>query len=706
MAAKSIKSVVDWSFGPGHGPVSGAIVAALGAGAITGTLHDIGGINPWWGLATGIVAAFVSSVAVITSRRIHFTQDRAVRYRALCWLGAGLWSTTQLAHHSWTFRSILTGLLWLALGTTAAALFGVRQERAEKREEVKVAVEQMRLTRQQIADDWKALIARVTSIAVEVPGVKIWESKAGFTLHVILPPDGSTADLLKKSEKALATAANLPPGCNVEILGTDEGRRNVLVRVATVNALAEDQMMPADYSARSIEDDLSQGVYADRSEATINLRFSCCVMCGQTDSGKSNQLNAITLACVRCTDAFVCAIDLSGGGRFPRNWVIPWREGRAPRPAIDWVANSPEEALLMTTALIQVINGRTPAYVDLMRAENVDYLPVSPQVPQIIVLTDEFATLPNAVKANIKTISDTGRGAAVRSVSCSLRATSEYIPRALIVQASERIGMKVTDEAELQHLFDSVWSRGRFDPAATPDKGMGRLCTGAVSPDPFKGWRLEPNQIDRAAIAVAGLRPALDDVSIELADTVYLDEGKDPKTGEQIIRTVPNVFTGRWDRVIPLMFAKTTTTAPAHRPTGSERNVMVEERERPEGPSADDAAADMQAAVEAVRAAVEAERTSNADSAGDKANSGPDPKIAAALAEIEDNLSRTPMPRTRYQQLLREWQPTGATRIADQLKAEGYQTVRVTVQGWLDKDAEAGLVRRDPDGWRWIGGTS
>lgn len=691
-------SRVDWSFGPGHGPVSGAINAATGAGAVAGIAHDIGGVSPWWGLAIGAAAAVTSTVVVIRSRQIHFTQDRAVRYRALCWLLAGVWSTGQLRQQRWSFHSEITGLLFLALGTVVAALFGVRQFRAETAEQEEAIEEAGRMRRSQIAKIWIDRIKAVTGLVVTVPGVEMWGTGTGFTLHVVLPNTGATVDDLKKAEKQLATAANLPPGCNVEVVATDEGRRNVLVRVATVNAMSDDHMMPADYSPRTIADDITMGQRADRSQATINLRFACCVMCGQTDSGKSNQLNDITLGLCRCTDAFVCAIDLSGGGRFPRPWVRPWAEGRAPRPAIDWVANTPLEALLMTTALIQVINGRTPAYADLMHASNVDYLPVSPQVPQIVLLVDEFKTLPDAVKQNILTISDTGRGAAVRSVSCTLRATGEYIPRGLIVQASERIGMKVVDEAELQYLFDSVWSRGRFDPSATPDKGMGRLSSGATAPDPFKGWRLEPRQIDEAAIAVASLRPALDEASIDLANTVCLDVGKDPKTNQILTQTFENVFTQRWERVIPLMFAKKKAAAPVVAPARSEGTVMVQEGSRAGGPSADDAAADMAEKLAAARAA--AADADEAYAAGKQDRSPDEP--AASLDDLEEAFAKTLPARARYQQLLRQWQPTGATRIAEQLQLEGYQTVRVTVQGWLDKDAGAGLTRRDEDGWRWV----
>lgn len=50
----------------------------------------------------------------------------------------------------------------------------------------------------------------------------------------------------------------------------------------------------------------------------------------------------------------------------PRPWVRAWHEGRARWPTIDWVGNSEEEAMRLCDAAIAIINGRTPAYQQLM----------------------------------------------------------------------------------------------------------------------------------------------------------------------------------------------------------------------------------------------------------------------------------------------------------------------------------------------------
>src|SRR5690606_17351 len=177
-----------------------------------------------------------------------------------------------------------------------------------------------------------------------------------------------------------------------------------------------------------------------------------------------------------------------------------------------------------------------------------DKLPVGPDVPQIIIVVDEFADLPDDVKAGLETVSNTGRGAGVRLVSSVLRANSQYIPRSMIVQARERVGMRVSDEAELQYLFDATWSRGRFDPGAMPYQGCGLVSSNAAPPQPFKAWRLKPARIDQVAVEVAGLRPELDEVSAGLADTV-VRRRRDGGT-----QTVSGVYTGRWERTLPLMF--------------------------------------------------------------------------------------------------------------------------------------------------------
>lgn len=684
----------DWSFGPGKHPIMGAGMAASTAWSAT-AVASVTGIPWWWMLIAGVVLA--AGAAIVSSWQ---SAARPVLvYRLSCWLAAGIWSAITLAvADPWAMWPILT----LATGAGAVAIVGTGLAWAETKAKEKAAQSSapaVKSSRDPRAKEWEARILEVTRIPVAITEVKEWREQTGFTLFGELPTDGTTVRALKSHEEELAASANLPVGCNVEVVGTAGGRRKFAVHVATRNVMAETHHLPVDTSPLSINDPLVVGFHSDGKPATIHLRFACGVLVGQTGSGKSNVLNVVTHQLVRCTDTLVWAVDLSGKGRYPRPWVRAFKEGRAPVPAIDWVAATEEEAQLMLTAAIQVINGRTAAYEQLLYQANDDKIPASSKLPQIVILLDEFGTLPDPIKDLVQTISDTGRGAAVRAFSCALEATSTYIPRQMITQARERIGMRVQDEQQLQYLFDATWSRGRFDPASIPYEGSGMLATGAAMPAPFKAYRLEPDKIDATSIAVAGQRPKLDDVSVELAETVRLRVRS--KYGDWVDKEIDGVYSGRWERMLPIMFpgrqvpgdvlAATATAAVA----GKKGETAVKDVDM-EGAMRhlDVVLAAAKAAQE--EAAREAAQEESRLDPGDLDWSVVEGWLTEATPDTPDNPGggeRVP-PRRRMRELVQEHRRDGVgpRAVWQQLRDEGYTTAEQTVISWMRADTAAGIL--------------
>jgi|SRR5215471_421028 len=702
---------VDWAFGPGKSPAMGAVNAAAAAANLTAIAHEVGTVNPWWGIGVGALAAAGSMVALAVANKPMHHEGRVMCYRVACWLGAGVWSTIQLAISPWSWNGVA------ALGGMAAAAAVVGkvlqrgEAKAEQEQAAKVEAAQqaaLTTTHDRIAAHWQGLIRRICRTNVTVTGVKLWDDpKDGFTIELELPDDGATIDNIKPYEKALATSARLAPGCNVEVFapGGDLGRHILNVRVNLRNAMAENQVYPRDYANRTIENPLRLGVIADRSVVGITVRHNSAVMAGQVGSGKSTVLDVATAEIVCCTDAIVAAIDLSGGGVYPRRWVRAWYEGRAERPAIDMVANTPELAELMCLGLLNVVNGRTEHY------QTNKVIP-SPDVPQIILIVDEFKTLPNVVKELIETISDTGRKAAVRTICCSLEAKSAAIPRSLIVQSRERIVMRVSDEAEGQYLFDTTWRSGRFDPASMTHSGMGLLSTDARPPGQFKGYWLEEkdfDQVDEIAVAVAGRRPDLDGPSAAMWDTVTREVRN--KLGVRVEEHHTGVWHNRWEPVLPAMFASGEKKLRAKSTTRKATTSTVEGSMD----SLNAAAAQTHQAVDAALKAAAAEdakweankqrepEQGGGEAEDDQSPATPDPD--PEFDELTANL-RVLSARERYEHLLRRLGPTGATEIVEKLRAEGYPTTRQTVQGWLGEDEAAGKTRREDAGWVWAGGDS
>lgn len=695
----------DWSFGPGKHPVQGAAHAGIAALWVT-TLGDLTGLVPaGWPLVAG---GLLAMAAMMTAVWQDMTGP-AIVYRAVCCLAAGVWSSATLAFSTPLSR---WPLVTLATGVGLAAVVGSGLARAERRETARRAgkpapAPEPETPRDPLVAEWQARIARVTRRDVTVSRAEPWDPPTGFTLHVILPADGTTVTDLKAFEAQLASAANLPVGCNVEVLPSGKARRLVRIRVATENAMAQTRYL-ADAEARTIAERLPIGDHADGSAASIHLRFTCCVLVGQTDSGKSNTLNVITHRVAQCTDAVVWAIDVSGQGRFPAPWVRAWAEGRAPLPVIDWAAATEDEARLLVAAAINVINGRSAAYRQLMFEANEDKIPVSPQLPQIIILVDEFADLPRDIKDALETISNTGRGAAVRVVSCVLRAIGQDISRAMIVQARERIAMRMSDEGEAQYLFDSTWGRGRFDPNSMPYQGSGLLMTDGGAPLPFRARRLDPKRIDTASVELARLRTRLDDVSAQLADTIT--QQVQTRTGWEP-QEITGVYGRRWERMLPVMFPTsgggqgraTAAAQPAGEPaSGTTTTATATRQDEVTAVDLGESARSLEDVAERARRAVEqaeAEAAAEKAQAGGEADTEPDPPIEADFSVVESWLPPITPPerldwRMRIRQIVQEHRRDGVgpRAVWQQLRDEGYGTAEQTVISRMRADAEAGVL--------------
>lgn len=595
----STRRRVDWSFGPGHGPVSGVLNAAAAALGITmwAWLFDT---SAWWALLIGgALAVLAPGVAMWYDQ-----PSKVVVFRAVCWGLAALWSVWVLARwpgwylfgkwhimtfwrspsSPWTWR----GLLPLLAGTAIIVFVAWRIDVAEKREEADrkrleaeraaraaEAEEAARFEREPldeaeaIGDRWEPHLEKITRHAIKILNVEVWPV-GGFTLDTQLPADGTVLSDIKIYEEALAASApenpetmpdgsivyqGLPDGCGVEIQpNPGMGRRNILFKVTTSSALGDDIPYPLEtMTMDNIENPRALGVETDRGVAKIPMRFETTVMVGNTDSGKSNETNVITTELGRCTNVVLVGIDLTGNGRFMRPFLHAYREGACENPMFRNVAFTPKRARALCQSLLQIIDGRTADYAPLMRAQNVDVVPVSPAVPLIYLIVDEFKRLPSDVQDMVADIVETGRGAGVRVVACSLEATREGLPKAVLKHARNRIGLRVVDETELIYLFDSTWKRARFDPASLPWKGSGLYANGPATPKKFKGYRIDPALVREISIRCSPWRPEIDDPSVARGNTVTVTEPSD-------MGPVEVVYEGIWTDweadCFPAMFAE------------------------------------------------------------------------------------------------------------------------------------------------------
>jgi S-DNA-T family DNA segregation ATPase FtsK/SpoIIIE len=123
-----------------------------------------------------------------------------------------------------------------------------------------------------------------------------------------------------------------------------------------------------------------------------------------------------------------------------------------------------------------------------MLEHGADKIMPAPELPEVILVVDEFKSLPDSVKDRIELIADNGRTAAVRLVLSSLDPTAAGIPTAIVKQCRERYGLRMRDEGSLYHLFDGggAWT-SRFDPRSMTHPGDGSAVEQRADPVPDQG---------------------------------------------------------------------------------------------------------------------------------------------------------------------------------------------------------------------------
>lgn len=503
---------IDWA--GKHGTFAGTVNGALSTWALTmvGYLLHIPAI---WALGAGIAAAAATLLASVGQN----IDSHTLLYRAACWTGAGVWMTWAIGWgNPWSLHAVVS----LVIGALVIGIIATALSRGERREQEKQRAALRLSQRARRAHDWEQRIRRVCNVDAQVVGEEEWAGGTGYTLDLVLGGGGATWKSIASFCDGLAADARLPEGCGVEV-GPGADRGSALLRISIRNALLEPQPYPEDYSPLTILNPIPMGVLRDGDVAGVELREETLVITGEKGSGKTNQEHVTTAGLVRCVDTLIWTIDFGGGG-LPLPWLWAWHEGRAERPAIDWVATTGDEALAMTEVALDIAKRRKVAYQYLKRQTNTNLLPVSPELPEIVIIIDEGAevtgerTKHRQVAANVEEIVRIARDSAVNVVLSGLRATADVIPPGVLHQARARIGMRVSDSDELNRLFG--W-RHKLSADDIPFKGGAFILTEQLTPRPMRGFFLDPARIDDIAVAAGGIRPGLDQASLEVAGSRY-----------------------------------------------------------------------------------------------------------------------------------------------------------------------------------------
>ncbi|WP_406404186.1 DNA translocase FtsK [Streptomyces uncialis] len=517
----------DWSLPSGH-PAFLGYASETAASMVM--LAPITGL-PWQAAAITLTGAAAAG-AVHDLRR--GTTAGTLTTRAVSWVTAAGWASWALASAPLTATGWASGLGLAAVGLAANA-GATRSEptRSERKMLLKLRRESVGILR-----DWEDRLARVARIeGCSGVDVKHWPGKVGYTVEIDLPAGGTTADDLNGYGGKFAADLRLADGCGVEIFpGANRG--TILIEVTLQDVISKDIEYPEDFSELTLTERFPFGQYRNGEMALGSLCNDCGILIGETDAGKTNTLRVVTAQLARMPDALIWAIDITGGG-VALPWITPWAtEGTASAPIVDWIAHTEDEARLMLRMAGEIIAARKAGYQKLMREKKTDNkLPIDHDIPGIVIITDETASLPFDVKEMLDKVAEEGRAMRVRNLVCGLRATQDVVTATMKIQAKWRVGMTVSDAEELAYLFPGYI---KIDPKDAPVAGSGwnmHTRLGPKKPTAMKVWRLVDELTDKVCAATAARRPRLDQLSADVESGAFYPQ--------RWARTLPDLYKGQ-----------------------------------------------------------------------------------------------------------------------------------------------------------------
>jgi S-DNA-T family DNA segregation ATPase FtsK/SpoIIIE len=490
-----------------------------------GWWHDRFGPFPIWFPMAVAAAAAVAAVLVGNHRG---TTASNIRFRAGCWLGAGVWTTVTI-HYGWSVIGFVILTVAAVLAGTLAPAFGTFTPPPQP--SMDSGSEITRLTR---------LINKFANIKPEdqptLQKVRDWEPKdAGVTYKAVGAPGTDFSwRTLREIQIRLAAGLGLPEGCPVQSEPAGTTQNEALVMVSTRNYLAEDVWYPMDMTPLTVTEDFPVGRFLDSAPTDVELRQAAGVVVGQRGGGKTMLLHNITASLIRMPDVVVWHIDLNGGG-LSAPWTMPVAMGEVQYPGVDWVASTPEEALIMAEVALAIAKDRKRRYAgELVRSDD-DVLPVRPGLPKILIIVDESAEVTGedakkkaqAVSAALQEVQRIGRAMCVDVFFSVLRGTGDLLPAGIKKQAVLSFCTRVRDESELAFVFD--WKSG-LDHEALKEPGQMYMQRGSGAVKMFKGFRLKPSMMIAIVHAMQHVRAQaqLDGPALRVAGDAYLQRWQRP----------------------------------------------------------------------------------------------------------------------------------------------------------------------------------
>jgi DNA segregation ATPase FtsK/SpoIIIE, S-DNA-T family len=470
------------------------ITAAALAGAAI--MHHQQDNAQWW---VTILAMTVITVAVmsIPARKLHRhpAGRRIARLLSQMWEEFGIGRGIERAYAGvvitvtggWLTVAIITGPVtktMLVIAGMSCVLLGIPWWTHRRRRE-KVRVER-------IIGNWPRVAEHIGLPGAEIASVVVdaW----GWTARVLLKK-GITSDQATARGHAIESGLGLRPG-SVRILPDDTRADRFIMRVIEKDPHARPVPWPGT-AGSSVTAPVEIGLSEDGQPVRVLLLRRNALIGGTTGSGKSGVLNVIIAALAACADVVLWGVDLKGGME-----LQPWAE------CFEKIATTPEEANELFSQAVTRLDARAAR----MAAEGKRVWEPSPEDPALVIITDEYAELPDQSHVRADSIARRGRAVAVSLIAATQRPTQSAMGKNTAVrsQMDVRICLRVRERRDVdlilgQGAFNAGWHAHQL---AKPGAFLISDPEHAL-PERHRAYLLTDEQIARHAAQHAPLRPRL-----------------------------------------------------------------------------------------------------------------------------------------------------------------------------------------------------
>jgi hypothetical protein len=253
-------------------------------------------------------------------------------------------------------------------------------------------------------------------------------------------------------------------------------------------------------SVTSVTQPVDLGPFEDASECRVHVARLHGILGGTTGSGKSGGLNVLMGNLVACRDVVIWAIDLKKGME-----LGPWAS------CIGRLATTPGQAAALLRDAVTVLEARAA----LLAAAGKREWPISPGMPALIIVIDEYAELADEASAAMNdtdSIARLGRAVAVTLIAATQRPTQKAMGAGAVrSQMDLRICFRVREPRDVDLILGQGMLRAGWDAHNLNAPGKFLVSApGHDTPKRARAYLLTDQVVTETAAYYAGCRPVLD----------------------------------------------------------------------------------------------------------------------------------------------------------------------------------------------------